>query len=828
MSGVEPVLRIVRSSGAGPPIPTRTRWKLAGRIAIVCLVLVAVPLIAVRMLLGASLPVLDGRVAAPGSRAPMTLERDALGIPTVEAADRLDLAYGIGFAHAQDRFFQMDLSRRLAAGELAELFGRVALEQDERTRLFRFRDVARAVVSRATPAQRAIGEAYARGVNAGLASLRSRPWEYWVLGAVPAAWQPEDTALVTYAMWWDLQSLDLRREMLRRAINLRLGGPNCGGGWKCALQFFYPHGTSWDSPNPDPNTTSGAGPVLAVRVPTPEELNVRGSPGVTAVSQGAVLERAPAAGSNGWVIAGRLTATGGALVASDMHLTLRVPTVWYRARLRVTGHAGPALDLNGLTLPGAPALVAGSNGHIAWGFTNSYGHWSDLAFVPCTEVGETSVRTATDTIKLSVVRERIHVKGEPDRILPVQSGPAGVLFEARPQAHRCWFARWLATFPAATNLAILGLEEATSVEEALALAPGIGIPHQNFMVGDRDGHIGWSVLGRIPAATDAERFSGAAPWTTAQSHPRLFDPPTGRIWTANARPIDDARFEATIGGDEARFGAGYDLGARAHQVHDDLFALLGHVTPADMLRIQLDDRARFLARWRTLVLTQLDAPALRNQPRRAQFRALVADWNARASPDAVGYRLVRAFHSETERAVWAMLLRALAIDAAEAPPPSQFEGALWELVSRQPMHMLAAEFPSWHEFVLAQVDATLADLESKCETLARCTWGARRPVSIRHPLSRALPFASRMLDMQTVELPGDHDMPRVQDGAIGASERFAVTPGHEAQGYLQIAGGQSGHPLSPYYRAGFRNWAEGKPLPFLPGRAEHRLLLEPE
>jgi penicillin amidase len=174
-----------------------------------------------------------------------------------------------------------------------------------------------------------------------------------------------------------------------------------------------------------------------------------------------------------------------------------------------------------------------------------------------------------------------------------------------------------------------------------------------------------------------------------------------------------------------------------------------------------------------------------------------------------------------------MFLQALGIDAKEAPSPAQFEGAVWELVSRQPMHLLAPDFASWREFLLAQVDATLADLRNDCPHPERCTWGERKPVSIRHPLSRALPFASGLLDMPTVELPGDHDMPRVQDGAFGASERFAVSPGHETLGYLQIAGGQSGHPLSPYYRAGFREWAQGKPLPFLPGRPEHELTLHP-
>src|ERR1700674_4487401 len=199
-------------------------------------------------LLRASLPPLEGASAEPGLTSVVRIARDSRGVPTIEVANRLDLAYATGFVHAQDRYFQMDLSRRLAAGELAELFGGVALEQDRKARLFRFRSVAREVIAQATSAERAVIDAYARGVNAGLADLAGRPWEYWLLGQPPLPWRPEDTILVEYAMWWDLQANGLRREILRQEINARLGGPECGARWKCGLGFLYPAGTSWDAP----------------------------------------------------------------------------------------------------------------------------------------------------------------------------------------------------------------------------------------------------------------------------------------------------------------------------------------------------------------------------------------------------------------------------------------------------------------------------------------------------------------------------------------------------------------------------------------------------
>jgi len=773
--------------------------------------------------LRASLPRLDGALAASGLTGAVRITRDSRGVPTIEATDRADLAYASGFVHAQDRYFQMDLSRRLAAGELAELFGGVALEQDRRARLFRFRTVAREVLAQAAPAERALLEAYARGVNAGVAELAGRPWEYWVLGAPPLPWRPEDTILIEHAMWWDLQANGLRREILRQEINARLGGALCGARWKCGLSFLYPAGTSWDAPvAPAQGAVSAAEPA----VPPAEVLDVRTGSAAAAVSGS--VPRAPAAGSNSWAVAGRLTATGAALVANDMHLGLRVPPLWYHARLRIASGA-QALDLNGVTLPGAPLLVSGSNGHIAWGFTNSYGTWLDVSRVPCTAVGQHELTTPSGPVALSVVREEIRVHGEAPIVLEVKSAPAGVLLRADEAQHSCWFGAWLAQNPAATNLGLMALERATSVAEALALAPAVGIPHQNVVIGDERGHIGWTIYGRIPEDTGATRASGGAPWTTVADHPRIVDPPLGRIWTANARVASDDHQLQLIGGDVAALGAQYDLGARAGQIRDDLLALQGNITPADMLRIQLDDRAVFLARWRTLLLSVLDEEALHDHPRRAQFRQLIEGWNARASVDSVGYRLVRAYHERTRQAVWDMLLAGLGLEAEQgAAPPAQFEGPLWQLVSAQPLHLLAKSYPGWPQFLRAQLDATIAELGASCPELAHCTWGAHNLVQIRHPLSRVLPWLASFLDMPTLELPGDHDMPRVQDGAMfGASERFAVSPGHEEQGYLQLPGGQSGHPLSPYYHAGFMQWARGTPLPFLPGPAEHTLILTP-
>ncbi|HKZ73040.1 MAG TPA: penicillin acylase family protein, partial [Steroidobacteraceae bacterium] len=358
----------------------------------------------------------------------------------------------------------------------------------------------------------------------------------------------------------------------------------------------------------------------------------------------------------------------------------------------------------------------------------------------------------------------------------------------------------------------------------IELAPRMGIPHQNLVVGDRAGRIGWTLIGRIPAGAGPERMRPDAQWLEAAAYPRIVDPRSGRLWSANALTTADPAQERALGDDEAAVGVGYDLGARAGQIRDGLLAI-ERARPADMLRVQLDDRATFLARWRTLVLELLDEEALANRADRIEFRSLVADWMPRAAPESVGYRLLRSYQVQVERATWEMLLAGLGIPADEARVPARFEGPLWKLVTEQPPHLLSLQHASWRAFLLSGVDATIADLTASCGSLAACKWGDSRPVSVRHPLSRAVPFLSRFLDMPTWQRAGDADMPRVQGATFGASERFAVSPGHEAEGYLHVAGGQSGHPLSPFYRAGFREWAEGKPLPFLPGAAEHRLVL---
>jgi penicillin amidase len=273
---------------------------------------------------------------------------------------------------------------------------------------------------------------------------------------------------------------------------------------------------------------------------------------------------------------------------------------------------------------------------------------------------------------------------------------------------------------------------------------------------------------------------------------------------------------------------GYDLGARAGQIRDDLRSR-DSFAPADMLAIQLDDRALFLARWRSFLLRLLNPERLAGHPERAEFRHDVENWGGRAAVDSVGYRLVRAFRSAVEDAALAPVFAA----CTRADPHfdfhnlSQLEGPLWVLVSQQPSNLLDSGYKDWDALMLASVDKVIQELAQPGKGLTGRTWGERNTVRIRHPLSPASSLLSRFLDMAPVELPGDSNMPRVQGVDFGASERMVVSPGHEQDGIFEMPTGESAWPLSLYYRNSEPAWEKGEPSPFMPGKAEHTLVFQP-
>jgi len=302
------------------------------RILIGLVALVVAILIALAVALRASLPVLDGERTLAGLSAPVEVTRDDLGVPTVRGSNRIDVARATGFLHAQDRFFQMDLLRRLAAGELAALFGAVALDTDQRRRVHGLRTVAKAAVAAMTPAERDVLHAYSAGVNAALEQLFVPPPEYLLIRGKPQRWRPEDTVLAVHAMFLRLSDGDAMAELRKGLLFECLPEP--------VAEFL-------SSSDPEWAAAVDGGALRSVAMPAIADFDLRALGGADfdtgrSVSQTLALDPdLPAGASNAWVVSGTRTAHGHALVANDMHLVLQLPNIWYRMRLLVDGGAGP-------------------------------------------------------------------------------------------------------------------------------------------------------------------------------------------------------------------------------------------------------------------------------------------------------------------------------------------------------------------------------------------------------------------------------------------------------------------------------------------------------
>ena len=331
------------------------------RILIALLAVAVLAIAGIWLSLRASLPQLDGAVTTPGLVAPASIERDALGTVIVTAANRQDVSWALGYVHAQERFFEMDLLRRRAAGELAELFGSVALEADRSARVHRFRARVGAYFAALPEADQLQMRRYADGVNTGLPALSARPFPYLLLGQQPQAWAPADALLAPLAMYFNLQDSANQRELKLERMRATLPPQ--------AFAFLTAAGTEWDAP------LLGAA-IGDPAIPPADEIDLR----QTDVAEPAVdsPSSSEGIGSNNFAVAGSLTPHGGAIVANDMHLGLRVPNIWFRAELRFPDANGKPRVVTGATLPGTPFMVIGSNRQIAWGFTNSYGDWLDF------------------------------------------------------------------------------------------------------------------------------------------------------------------------------------------------------------------------------------------------------------------------------------------------------------------------------------------------------------------------------------------------------------------------------------------------------------------
>ena len=787
--------------------------RIFSRMALILAVIACLLILTAALLLRGSLPHYEGDLTVTGLSNAVSVERDSLGSVTFQGQNRLDLATAMGFIHAQERFFEMDLMRRQAAGELAELFGMSVIQHDRRTRKFRMRARAVKVLQQLTDNEKQLLNAYQLGVNQGLQALTVRPFPYLLIQAQPAAWRIEDSMLVIYAMFFTLNEENFTRELQLSSMHAALH--------ESVFKFLTTPAGSWDAPLIDE-------PPLLPNLPPATAINLQTLDKQVKLDDPLAGEQIP--GSNSFAVSGALTG-GSALIANDMHLTLRVPNLWFRLRLIYPDPASAAQrhDITGLSLPGVPSIVIGSNRHIAWSFTNSHGDFADWVRITLDPQDSDRYQGSDGWRYILHNQETIRIRNAPDEIVIISDTEWGPIL--RPDHDDTPLAlAWTALHPEAVNLKLVELEHAQTADEATRIAQQAGIPVQNFIVGDRSGTIGWTLAGRIPARAGGYDPQISADWTLPDSgwngwlppdrYPLILDPDSQRLWSANSRPVSGSQL-ALLG------NGGYDLGARASQIRDQLFAR-EQFEPTDMRAIQLDDRARLGERWLQLLRTTLGS-ADDQAMWAARLNSALQDWNGHASADSIAYRVIHAYRRTIMRTVlngFAAQVRQQD-DSFKLPRLSQAEWIVWQLLEHQPQHLLPAAYASWEE-LLQHCAARVAKQLERNGGITERSWGEANAAQIRHPLSPKLPaWMSRWLDMPKDPLPGDHNMPRVQSPNFGASQRSAVAPGQEEQGYMDMPGGQSGHPWSPYYGSGHASWVNGKATPFLPGATEKRLILLP-
>ncbi|AEJ01966.1 peptidase S45 penicillin amidase [Nitrosomonas sp. Is79A3] len=785
-----------------------TRYFLIISLLIACLLILMTVL-----LLRGSLPQYDGETVLPQLSAPVFADRDGLGSVTLTGENRLDLAMAMGYIHAQERFFEMDLMRRQAAGELSELFGAAAITHDLKARHFRMRARASAVLNQLPAEQRQLLEVYRIGVNRGISALTIHPFPYLLTQTQPAVWQNEDSILVIFAMFFTLNETNIYREL--KLSSMRATLPDS------VYQFLTMHAGIWDAPLLDESFE-------LPELPSATDINLQSLDEHLFKDERFITEQTP--GSNSFAVSGAL-ANGSAVVANDMHLTLRVPNLWFRSRLIYpsAASAGQLHDITGISLPGVPSIIIGSNRYIAWSFTNSHGDFADWVRINFDGNDKTRYLNSTGWQPIHIIQETIRIRNAPDEILTISETEWGPIM-AEDHDKTPLALAWTALRPEAINLKLIELEQVKTAEEAAKIAQLAGIPVQNFIVGDRSGNISWTLAGRIPARSGnfdpqlpadwTSPNTGWNGWLNPEQYPLITNPASHRLWSANSRTVSGNKLELLGNG-------GYDLGARATQIRNSLFAR-EQFTVEDMQAIQLDHRALLLSKWYQLLTTTLDS-ADNTLPWVSVMKAALNDWDGHASSNSIAYRAVRTYRYEVMQTVlngFAAQIRQYDT-SFKLPRLSQAEVIVWQLIEQQPQHLLPATYKNWEDLLFLSAQR-IAEQMQKDGGITERNWGEVNAARIRHPLSHKLPaWIARWLDMPADPLPGDHNMPRVQTPDFGASQRSAVTPGKEERGYLDMPGGQSGHPLSPYYGSGHANWVSGKPAPFLPGKPERQMRFVP-
>jgi penicillin amidase len=752
-----------------------------------------------------SLPKTSGEILLAGLRAPVEVLRDGHGIPHIFAASPEDALFGLGFLHAQDRLWQMEMNRRIAAGRLAEVLGPSALETDRFLRTLGVRRVAEASLKRYDAETRAGLEAYAAGVNAFLATRPVLPPEFWLTGARPEPWQPADSVAWVKMMAWDLGG-NWRAELLRMRLASTLP--------VARIEEFLP---------PYPGEAPAGLPDL-------RELYRRIDKPVRDLA--GRFGEAPdfALGSNSWVVAGPRSGTGKPLLANDPHLGLTAPPVWYFAHL----HA-PGLDAIGATLPGVPSVVLGRNDRVAWGFTNTGPDVQDLYIEKLDGAG--NYLTPDGPRAFQVIPEVIKVKGAADERLSVRVSRHGPVIsdvlraaqDAVPRGHAMSMA-WTAL--AEDDLTVQGamrLARARDWETFLAAMREFHAPQQNVTYADVEGNIGFIAAGRVPVRKPANDLKGLSPapgWDARYDWagyvpfaelPSTFNPPAGAIVTANHR--------ITPPGYAHHITFEWQPPYRARRIEAQLRAAEKH-TIGSFAAIQADVVS--LAA-RDLLRPLLKTAVAGSEAARRALTALAA-WDGSMAADRAEPLVLVAWWRELARRVYADELGD-AFQRNWSARPVFLQAVLEDRggQARWCDDVRTTRRESCADAASEALEAALADLARRYgPDPAKWRWGDAHVAHHPHrPLSR-LPWLAPLVDIR-VATPGDAFTVNVGRSDFDhAQEPFANRHAASLRALYDLAdpqaslfihsGGQSGNPLSAHYRSFSDAWARGEYVPMVTER----------